>query len=204
MSRSDAGFTLLEVMAAVAVVAIVFTTLARVANQGVQSEGISKRRLEASLLADEVLSDLEDQMAAGMAPEIGKTETEEGPFAVVVDVTPFDLASVIPESVEDTASESGSSEPDQPPAAPGPAASAVREIEIEVTWIEGVDEFRVTRSSFGLDLASIQPLLDAQSGGIPGLPNIPGLENLPNIPGLQNLPNLQNLPGLSNTGEVPR
>ena len=52
MRRSDPGFTLLEVMAAVAVVAIVFTTLARVANQGMQSQGISKRRLEASLLAD--------------------------------------------------------------------------------------------------------------------------------------------------------
>ena len=40
-------------------------------------------------------------------------------------------------------------------------------------FIEGVDEFRVTRSTFGLDLASIQPLLEAQSGGIPGLSNLP-------------------------------
>jgi len=167
MRRSDAGFTLLEVMAAVAVIAIVFTILARAANEGVRSQGISKRRFEASLLADQVLSDIEAQMAAGTAPEIGRTEIEEGRYAVVVDVTPFDLASVIPASAETAADEIGIPQPAAPSAGTGPAASAVRAIEIEVAWIEGADEFRVTRSSYGFDLASIQSLLAVQSGEVP-------------------------------------
>ena len=167
MRRSDAGFTLLEVMAAVAVVAIVFTTLARVANQGVQSQGISKRRLEASLLADRVLSDIEVQMAAGTAPEIGQTESEEGRFAVVVDVTAFDLASVIPASPETAAAELGFTQPTAPTAGTSVVASAVRAIEIAVTWSEGVNEYRVMRSTYGFDLASVQQLLEASGGGVP-------------------------------------
>jgi prepilin-type N-terminal cleavage/methylation domain-containing protein len=167
MRRSDPGFTLLEVMAAVAVVAIVFTTLARVANQGVQSQGISKRRLEASLLADQVLSDIETQMAAGAAPAIGQTEFEEGRFAVVVDVTAFDLASAIPASAETTASELGLAPATASSAGTSITASAVRAIEIAVTWSEGVNEYRVMRSTYGFDLASVQQLLEASGGGVP-------------------------------------
>jgi prepilin-type N-terminal cleavage/methylation domain-containing protein len=167
MRRSDAGFTLLEVMAAVAVVAIVFTMLAGAANEGVREEGISKRRLEASLLADRVLADIEEQMAAGAVPATGQTEIEEGRFAVVVDVTPFDLASVIPAAEENAAADLGIPQPTPPPAGTSAAASAVRAIEIEVTWLEGTREFRVRRSTYGFDLASVQPLLEAQSAGVP-------------------------------------
>jgi prepilin-type N-terminal cleavage/methylation domain-containing protein len=157
MRRSDAGFTLLEVLAAVAVVAIVFTTLSRVASEGLRSEGISKRRLEASLLADEVLSEIEAQLAAGFSPAIGSDESEEGIFDVLIDVKAFDLASVIPVSSE--------AEGDEPSftlfsaGAGVTAESPVREIEITVTWTEGVNEFEVFRTTYGFDLVSVQNLL---------------------------------------------
>jgi len=167
MRRSDAGFTLLEVMASVAVLAIVFTTLARVANQGLQSQGISKRRLEASLLADAVLADIEVQIAEGTAPEIGRTESEEGRYAVVADVSAFDLAGAIPVPAEAPGTELGLGVPTQPAAGASSIGSAVRAIEIAVTWTEGMHEYRVIRSSYGFDLASVQELLDARAEGAP-------------------------------------
>ena len=152
MRRSDAGFTLLEVMAAVAFIAIVFTTLARVANEGLQSQGISKRRLEASLLADGLLSEIEAQVSEGTVPEIGHEEFEEGIFDAAIDVAAFDLASVIPASTE--APEAGATTP-----------LTVRRIEIAVTWIEAGNEFQVIRTTFGLDLASIPELPGAGGAG---------------------------------------
>lgn len=153
MSRSDQGFTLLEVMAAVAIIAIVFTTLARVASEGLRSEGSSKRRLEASLLADAALADIEAQFVDGLAPEMGSEETEAGLFTVIVDVSAFDLDSAIPlpeadgESLSTLLSASGSSE------------SPLRQIDIRVTWIEGLEEYEVKRTTFGADLVAIQTLI---------------------------------------------
>jgi len=169
MRRSDPGFTLLEVMAAVAIVAIVFTMLARTANEGVHAEGISKRRLEASLLADRVLADFEQQVATGTAPEVGQTEFEEDGFAVLVDVTAFDLAGLIPASPETAAEGSRSSRSNPATEAASVVASAVRAVEIEVTWTEGANEaneYRVTRRSFGLDVASVGELLEASGLGL--------------------------------------
>jgi prepilin-type N-terminal cleavage/methylation domain-containing protein len=172
MRRPDAGFTLLEVMAAVAIVAIVFTTLARMANEGLQSQGISKRRLEASLLADELLSEVEAQMAEGMVPEINEEEFEEGIFGAVIEVTAFDVASVVPANAE--APENGSG-----PVLASPEAAAippldVRRIDVTVTWTEAGNEFQVVRTTFGVDLAPVQEMLSA--GGEGAVPA--GLEGL--------------------------
>ena len=163
MRPSDGAFTLLEVMAAVAVVAIVFTTLARVASQGLQSEGTSHRRLEASLLADSVLADIEDELAAGTAPEIGSSEEEEGYFTVFVDVTPFDLLSLIPasdvsddqaEAAEPSFSLGGSG-------AGGESETPLRQIEINVVWTEGLSEQSVSRTTYGIDRVAIESALGA-------------------------------------------
>jgi prepilin-type N-terminal cleavage/methylation domain-containing protein len=163
--RSDAAFTLLEVMAAVAVVAIVFTTLARVANQGLQSQGTSKRRFEASLLADAVLSQIEVDLAAGTAPAIGLSESEEGFFHVTVDVTPFDLASAVPAFAGPPEEAPGLSLslPGAGADAGADAESPVRTIEITVAWTEGRNELRVYRTTYGIDLAAL-PELPAGGG----------------------------------------
>jgi hypothetical protein len=146
-------------MAAVAVVAIVFTTLARVANQGLQSQGTSKRRFEASLLADAVLSQIEVDLAAGTAPAIGLSESEEGIFDVIVDVTPFDLASAVP---------AFAGSPEEAPGlsmsvlgADADAESPVRTIEIIVAWTEGRNEIQVYRTTYGIDFAALPELQDS-------------------------------------------
>jgi len=158
MRRIRAAFTLLEVMAAVAVVAIVFSTLARVASEGLRSQGISKRRLEASLLVDSHLAEIEIQLASGIAPEIGESEIEEGPFLIIVRVTSFDIASAIPKSgygdvdpiIEATLA-----------GVLGDEVSPVRAIEITVTWIEGLDEYSVIRNTFGIDPVVMEGLAGA-------------------------------------------
>ncbi len=64
VSRSTPAFTLLEVLAAVAILGIVYVVLADVAMQGLFAEGRAKRRLEASLKADLHLSELEVEIEA--------------------------------------------------------------------------------------------------------------------------------------------
>ena len=147
-------------MAAVAVVAIVFSTLARVASEGLRSQGISKRRFEASLLADSRLAEIETQLAVGIAPEIGESESEEGLFSIRVSVTSFDIASAIPES--------GFGDTDPTTEATlagvlGDEVSPIRAIEVAVTWLEGVNEYRVIRNTFGIDLAVLEGLAGTES-----------------------------------------
>ena len=95
-----AGFTLLEVMAAVAVLGLVYVVVARVAIQGLQIEGNASRMLRASLLADRALADLELELAGGTAPRVGETETREEDFTVVVEVSPFDVGDMLPQEAE--------------------------------------------------------------------------------------------------------
>jgi prepilin-type N-terminal cleavage/methylation domain-containing protein len=178
---SRGGFTLLEVMAAVAVLGLVYVVVARGAMQGLQTEGDASRRLRASLLADRVLTDLELNLAGGSAPALGQTETSEEEFTVVVEVSPFDIASLL---------EAANLEP------PGPAASttplellnpSVRggvptllTIAVGVAWMEGISEQEVTRTSFAFDLEAAAPLLETidpletmGEGGAQGAPAEP-------------------------------
>jgi len=179
--------TLLEVMAAVAIVAIVFTTLARVASQGLQSEGTSRRRFEASLLADSTLADIEDGIALGTTPELGTTEndSEDGVYTVYVDVTAFDLAAAVPLPAETEAAAAGlTPTPDFSLAgavASGAAESPIRQIEITVAWNEGTQEQSVFRTTYGLDQAAIQAVLgsavqnlDAAGAAPPGTADAAG------------------------------
>jgi hypothetical protein len=89
-SRRDGAFTLLEVMAAVLVLGMLYAVLATAAIQGLRSEGESKRRIEASLLADRWLSDLEIQLALGQVPEKGTQQEEVQSYVVSTNVVPFD------------------------------------------------------------------------------------------------------------------
>jgi prepilin-type N-terminal cleavage/methylation domain-containing protein len=164
MRRVESGFTLLEVMAAVAIIAIVFTTLATVANEGLRSQGISRRRLEASLLADRRLAQIEIELAAGIAPEIGESEDEEEPYAITVEVTAFDIATAIPvpgfvaTDPTERATLAG---------VLGDGVSPIRAIEIAVTWLEGVEEFRVVRNTYGIDPVALQGLAAGADDGLP-------------------------------------
>ncbi len=162
--RRGAGFTLLEVMAAVAILGIVYAVVARGAIQGLQVEGNASRRLRASLLADRALNDLELTLAAGNSPRVGSTEALEEEFTIVVDVTPFDIASVLLAGAPEGRPASGSPAAYQllQPSARGSTPSLL-ELGVTVTWIEGVTPQEVTRTSFAFDLNAAAPYLEGLS-----------------------------------------
>ena len=91
MRRAERALTLLEVMAAVALLGILYTFLAKAATQGVRSEADSRRRMEASLLADATLAEIETLLAVGETLQLERTEIEEEEFRVSVEVMPFEL-----------------------------------------------------------------------------------------------------------------
>jgi prepilin-type N-terminal cleavage/methylation domain-containing protein len=148
MRRTERGFTLIEVLAAVAVLGLLYTVLAEGAMQALRAEGVSKRRLEASLLADSRLAEVELELEGNSVPAVGATESEEDDFRVVVTVEPFDL--MLP----------GLGAEDEKP---GPLlgdltqdrSSPLRKIEVRVFWFEGQGELKVVRTTFALDMLAI-------------------------------------------------
>ncbi len=146
------GFTLLEVLAAVALLGLMYTILGRVAIQGLRAEGESARRIEASLLADRVLSDLEIELAQGSVPPLGEREYEDGEWQVRVRVASFDLPFASATSAED-----GSRGRLLPGTGAG-TASPVRSIQVQVSWIEGAAERSVSRTTYALDLSEVEAL----------------------------------------------
>jgi prepilin-type N-terminal cleavage/methylation domain-containing protein len=182
------GFTLLEVMAAFALLAIAYTTLGGAGAQSLQKEGEAARRLNASLIADRALEGLELAFDQGVAPPIGEEETSEGIYRVAIRVAPWEP--VIPERERSLAVERserrarrpGESIRDDEGASLGPSLlvgergqpGPLRRVDVVVTWDEGWSEGRVVRTSFGLDTeaaaASLQALGAAaeQAAGGPG------------------------------------
>ena len=161
MRRAERGLTLLEVLAAVAILGLLYTVLARAAIQGLRSEGESKRRIEASLLIDEQLVQIETQIAAGVTPPLGLTESEAGDFRVATDVQPLEFYEGL---VGDLAEA-----PSDAPSVLGRQAvggeSPLRIISVAVSWNEGVFERRIERTTFAIDRVAAQAALAQLSGG---------------------------------------
>ena len=169
--RSRAGFTLLEVLAAVAVLGLVYSVLATAGIQGLRLEGDAGRRLRASLLADQKIVEVEAQVATGQAPEIGRTESEEGDYLVTVEVAPLDLA------IGDTKASKrarerleravgGKARDEKGPGsflepAGGNAPPMLRRVDVRVAWQEGEGEQAVARTTYALDAVAAAPLLEA-------------------------------------------
>jgi len=170
--RPGAGFTLLEVLAAVAVLGLVYSMLATAAIQGLRAEGDAGRRLRASLLADQRLSEIEAQAALGQAPALGVTEDEEDEFRVELDVQPLELVVVETEAAEkarqrlERAIGAQEPDPDAPqgsflePVATG-APPPLRRIDLRVSWVEGESEQAVHRTTYALDGEAAAPLIEA-------------------------------------------
>ena len=164
------GFTLIEVLAAVAVLALTYTVLAGTAMQGLANEGESHRRLRASLLADLQLSEIEVGLATGLPRD---AETELDDYTLAVEVRPFDLHAFALAANEKATQERGAprAAPDGaggPPfqlltAAPG-APSPHLEIIVHVRWIEGAFEQEVTRTTFAADPVAVQQAVAALPG----------------------------------------
>lgn len=170
-ARAVEAFTLLEVLAAVAILAIWFIVIAGAATQGLRAEGISQRRLEAGMIADRYVAQLEASTVDGEAPELVNDVAQEGDFQIAVIVTPF--AEAAPGNAA-------------PPPADGVVAADLqsllaqempervadlRRFDVRVTWTEVGLEQSVERTGFAFDLTTAQEAFD--EAGIPGAPTTP-------------------------------
>jgi prepilin-type N-terminal cleavage/methylation domain-containing protein len=168
MSRfsSRRGFTLLEVMAAVALLAVLYTVLARVAIEGLRSEGESKRRLEAALIADTRIAESFTAFSgAFVMPELGHQEVTEGDYTLALDVALFE-----PPAEWGFGETSGNPPPHVFASSPGvPGAQALRTVQLEVSWLEGTEKRQVMRTIYLMDFNRISQLA-ASTGQAPSAP----------------------------------
>ena len=153
-SRAN-GFTLIEVMAAVAVLGVFGTVLAQQAIQGMHYEGDARRRMHASLLADDALWQVEAGLKLGAPPQPKREEraTEDG-FRVQTEVQPLDPAQL---GLGPPSAPSGQQSADAAAALPVPLFY----VSIRVAWQEGLVEQSVTRTTFAYDGRAVAQALGA-------------------------------------------
>jgi len=186
--RPRLGFTLLEVMAAVALLGTAYTVLGGAGIQGLQHEGESRRRIQASLLADALLAELEASADTGLVAQPGKDQRHEGEFTVEIEVAPLDL--VVPDDPnplpavaiggsQPTGAQPNASQPSQlggkqsnvPDAlaaslihGEGRSVSPLRRITVTVGWTEGWGDRSVVRTTYAFDAESVKSELEALDG----------------------------------------
>ncbi len=149
------GFTLVEVMAAVLVLGMLYTVLAGSAMRGLRSEGIDRRRADAELIADRELTMIETDIATGVPLEDGLVEREEEPYTVSSNVEPFDVLSLLPaplhaEIVQGTDPKAPSVLHDER------GQSRVRRISVVVAWDEAGEPDHVERTTFAFDTSVLE------------------------------------------------
>ena len=169
--RWERGFTLLEVLAAVAILGIWFVVLASVAIDGLRAEGTTERRIRASLLADAVMGELEAGLAEGTFPTETGEDREQDDFTIHVEAVPLSESAIEHDGadlMEILSNELATLSED------------LYSIEVTVTWIEGTDEKRVTRTTYAWDNAELNEVLRQASGA--GGNEAPDLDDLPDLP----------------------
>jgi hypothetical protein len=183
-------------MAAVALLAILYTVLARVAIEGLRGENDSQRRLEAAMLADARIAESFTALSSGFVlPDFGHKESAEGDFTLALDVVPF-----IPPA-EWGVGESAGAAPGLFTSAPGaPGAQALRTVQLTVSWQEGAEKRQVSRTIFLMDFNRVSAMAEtAQQNNPEGSANGAGAQNqqptdAQNQQGLEDLQNLENMP----------
>jgi len=189
------GFTLIEVMAAVAVMAMAFIVLAQANIQGIMAEGSARQRLTAARLADRTMQELEIQLISGsLLLEVGIEQVEEPPFIIETEIAIFELdLPEVPNALGETSEdETGPDSAIQALETLSEREDILHWIQVRVIWGEGVFERAATRTTFGYDAALLHAGAQVQAPGGPeegaGVnPNLPpdGAKlTLPRIPGL--------------------
>jgi prepilin-type N-terminal cleavage/methylation domain-containing protein len=145
--RTQHGFTLLEVLAAALIFALAVTVLIGTSSAGVRMAGVSARRLEASLIADAELAQIEMLLNSQLAPPQEKEETDDV-FAIRVLVEPA-LEAVGPGGGDESRN-GGSLASVLATEAPGIDAFLLK-YEISVEWLEGAQPMAVRRTTFAFD-----------------------------------------------------
>lgn len=171
--RGERGLTLLEVLAAAMIFAMVMTVLISTSSTAVHNVGVSARRLEANLVADELLADLEIQIKQGIAPEIEENETTRDQYSIRVfrtELIPDQAAADSGGTQLSITSMLGAELPE--------VAKHLKQYDIEVSWFEQNGPQRVTRTSFAFDwqTAAIEyaDLFARNNGGAGGLDQLGG------------------------------
>jgi prepilin-type N-terminal cleavage/methylation domain-containing protein len=150
------GFTLLEVLGAVAILGISYMVLATAAIQAMQGIGQSQRRLEASLIADQTLIDVEISTETGQLVEPKLVTWQDSHFEVTLEI--IDLSEIHQGKglqgdgtslLEFLGKESkGAFAPFRES---NLLLGYLREVHITVQWLEGGNELYVTRTAFIYD-----------------------------------------------------
>lgn len=149
-SRSETALTLLEVMAAVALLGILYAYLAKAASQGILTTGDSRWRLEASLLLDEEFAALERQLGDGAPIDVGSTEEERDLFTIERISEPLALPlELLEEPAEGSALSllSGANTVEEP--------GLLRRVTLRVSWFDGIHDQFLERTTFAVDISSL-------------------------------------------------
>jgi prepilin-type N-terminal cleavage/methylation domain-containing protein len=195
MTSRKHGFTLIEVMAAVLVLGLLYTVLAGAAMRGLRSEGTDRRRADAAMIADQRLTALETAISAGEPLKDGRLEEEQEPFKILVDVAPAEVLSLLPAPLARELAQATD------PRAPSllhdeRGQSRVRRVSVVVAWDEAGEPEQIERATLAFDTSALAQLFPpegkagAQSGEDPldALRNNapPDLQSL--IPGGKSVP----------------
>jgi len=176
--ETEAGLTLLEVLAAVMIFAMVMTVVIGTSTSAVHHVGLSSRKLEADLFADNLLADLEIQINQGVTPVIDENEFTQDQFSVHITQTqifPEDpgraagpasgLAGIAAAAGGDVLSTLGTALPE--------VAGHLMQYDIEVSWLEQNGPQSVTRTTFAFDWQAAETELAAfvqdNPNGVSGL-----------------------------------
>lgn len=157
------GFTLLEVMAAVLVLGLLYTVLASRALIGLRSEGNDRRRAEAEMIADRELTAIETDLSSGLPLEDGMVEREEAPYTVISNVEPFDALALLPVSLYKEIARNTD------PKAPSllhdeRGLSRLRKISVVVEWEEAGEPDHVERTTFAIDPSAVEEYFPSAQG----------------------------------------
>ncbi|MDJ0788389.1 MAG: prepilin-type N-terminal cleavage/methylation domain-containing protein [Myxococcota bacterium] len=176
--HASAGFTLLEVLAAMAVFALVYTVLLTAVSQGLILEGDAQRRMEASLLADRALAQAAARIREEGAGRPSEEEEEVELFSVATRIAALDpdaigLDLVAPPTGTDSREtdrgrdalgrRGGGTRVPQGPSLLQPSTGAgnlaLVSLEVTVSWQEGAETQAVRRDSIVFSPEGAAPLL---------------------------------------------
>lgn len=195
--RRERGLTLLEVLAATMIFALVMTVLIGTSTTAVHRAGRSARRLEANYVADAVVADLEIQMRKRIAPVVDRTEwtvagaTEDEKYVIRLQNRTIQEALAAPaQTVADqVAADAGNPAPGLPASgvtriggAGGigtllagelpEVAKHLRQYDIEVVWEAAEGPESITRTTFAFDWQAAEvefsALFEAAGGAAAG------------------------------------
>ena len=165
--RKGQGFTLLEVLGAVAVLGIWYFVLAAWATDGLIREGQSLRKMRAGLIADRALAELEAISLGGAVPElmdevVEPEDLDDELYLIRKQITPFTLDYGSGKTSEEQENDLAQSfNEDLPPLPsllgqniPG-FARHLYQINVIVSWTEGfMNEQAVYRTTYVFDMTS--------------------------------------------------